>query len=488
MLILTKFYLVLVLCQLYVISILSQQTGPIVRDKRTLDFLLRSFADTVGYDVLKRPTTITTTRPPPTMAARPAPPAPPAPPTPPAPPAPPMRPAVTLMPPLPAKPAVTLMPPARPAATSAPGNLIQSLSKNFSLNFLWNKNIGPAPAAPAPNAPAPPAPPAPAPPPPPPPMPINPSPPPPPTKKFPNQSPYNSDEDLFCCNPKAQYNDEASGELYQNSEEESPDNYQNYHDPDDNDDGSSKNYINILNGPVQTFWKNSPYLRHQEFKTVSPTSSMSSSQSWGFPQNSLNQDYLPSPYETGPEKYSFFDGPKFEKLVQPNRDVEEIDENVDENRRTKNPSKLIQTQHTPNGQSYTIDSGLVEYISPNGSPENLDQNLHEEQETHQKLHHVPYVPDVRFSASKKQKKKAPGPKKNNLSQFSFDSLPDYGHNGYTPEQSGLDYYNHESFLHKDPENSDVLSPNAKVVTDGYHKSLESVKVSRIRPVSYHYNF
>lgn len=199
-----------VLC-VVLVSGYAQNQDELVRDKRTLNFILQAFADSLGYDVQKRPSILPTSglpkpaagprtpvAPPlppmaPAMPAAPAappmmpkappmmPPAPPmmpaappmmpaAPPMmPKAPPAPPMMPPPAPMPAAPApmpppKGQVGPVPPARPRPPTAPPLLTETIQKMFNINFNWNRNLTPgapapvpAPKAPAPAPPAPPA-------------------------------------------------------------------------------------------------------------------------------------------------------------------------------------------------------------------------------------------------------------------------------------------------------------------------------------------
>lgn len=181
--------LVFVLCVVIVHSDTVQRKS--VRDKRTLDILLKAFADSLGYDVQKRPPATPASLPKPTgprsmvnppMAAVPVPaPKAPAPPMPQAPkaPAPAPMPAPKVPAPAPKAPAPAPMPAPAPKAPApapkaappppapkagarrlptVPPLLTETVQKMFNINFNWNRNLQtppPPPAAPkaAPAAP-----------------------------------------------------------------------------------------------------------------------------------------------------------------------------------------------------------------------------------------------------------------------------------------------------------------------------------------------
>lgn len=188
----SRVVIVIVFCVVSVLCV--EQKSENVRDKRTLHIVLKAFADSLGYDVQKRPPSPPKPLPKPAVGMSPAnpPKAPPPPPmmapkSPPPPPmmapkAPPMMPAPKappMMPPMPAPkaPAPAPMPPPKPAKPAimptkvaprlptVPPLLTETIQKMFNINFNWNRNTQPAPAMPAksPAPKAPPAPPAPAP-------------------------------------------------------------------------------------------------------------------------------------------------------------------------------------------------------------------------------------------------------------------------------------------------------------------------------------
>lgn len=122
--------------------ILTVACSEIKRDKRTIDFVIRGFADVFGYDVLKRPSIVTTPAAPAAPTAKAAPGAPKA--------APPtfFPPPVAPLPP----PKFPLIPrattPAIPPSTAqpkvtAPPLLTETIRKSFNLNINWNRNVPP---------------------------------------------------------------------------------------------------------------------------------------------------------------------------------------------------------------------------------------------------------------------------------------------------------------------------------------------------------
>lgn len=161
-----------------------------VRDKRTLDIILKALAESLGYDVAKRPPPMPLPKPaavprsgvnPPLAPAAPAPKTPPpAPPASPKMPPPPPRPAPKAPAPVPVPrvpppaapkapaPPMAMMPlpqpksqvapaaPAKPRLPTVPPLLTETVQKMFNINFNWNKNVQPSLAPiPIPRAPVP---------------------------------------------------------------------------------------------------------------------------------------------------------------------------------------------------------------------------------------------------------------------------------------------------------------------------------------------
>lgn len=171
----------LTLCVVSVCAI--EQNKDVVRDKRTLDIILKALAETLGYNVAKRPMPMPLPKPAagprsgvnPAMApAAPAPKSPPPPPKipPPPPPAPkapapaprlpPPKAPVPPMPKAPAPPMKMAAPPqqagplAKARFPTVPPLLTETIQKMFNINFNWNKNAQPlAVPAPAPQVPVP---------------------------------------------------------------------------------------------------------------------------------------------------------------------------------------------------------------------------------------------------------------------------------------------------------------------------------------------